>query len=337
MFNFRNTWMATCLLALGCLLLSGVNRGAEDKKEDKKKAEKKKEEPKKKPKPLLNKSEELKADDEKDTKRTKSPCKIYPVKLTADTRYQIDLKSKDFDAYLRLLDFLDNEVAFNDDIDPSTFDARIVYQAAKTSVYKIVVTSYDGKAGKFTVTAIETDKKTPLATGSKFTGKASELKLKVGKTTYVGELSEKDPAAFKRYYKLFTVPLEKDQSYLIENRAADPKTLDAYLFLEDADGAPLESDRISGADSSPRIIYKAAQTGIFRIIATSAREQQTGKFTLDIGPAPDTKKTKKSSRMERPGDPAATIVPALGLKIIRRELPSLGEPPSANTLVVTCP
>jgi hypothetical protein len=271
-----------------------VNRGAGDKKEDKKKDEKKKEEPKKKPKPLLHKSEELKADDKKDTKRTKSPCKIYGVKLTEGTKYQIDLKSKDFDAYLRLLDSLDNEVAFNDDIDPSTFDSRIVYQAAKTGFYQIVVTSYDGKAGKFSLTAIETDKKTPLATGSKFTGKARELKLNDDKTTYVGELTEKDSAAFKRYYKLFSVPLEGDKTYRIENRAADPKTLDAYLFLEDTDGAPLESDRISGDDSSPRIIYKAAQSGIFRIIATSAREGQTGKFTLDIGPADAAKKGKKN-------------------------------------------
>jgi hypothetical protein len=294
MLNFRSTWMAACLLALGCLFLSGVNRGAGDKKEDKKKDEKKKEDPKKKPKPLLSKSEELKPDDEKDTKRTKSPCKIYGVKLTEGTKYQIDLKSKDFDAYLRLLDSLDNEIAFNDDIDPSTFDSRIVYQAAKTGFYQIVVTSHDGKAGKFSLTAIETDKKTPLATGSKFTGKARELKLNDDKTTYVGELAEKDSAAFKRYYKLFSVPLEGDKTYRIENRAADPKTLDAYLFLEDTDGAPLESDRISGDDSNPRIIYKAAQSGIFRIIATSAREGQTGKFTLDIGPADAAKKEKKN-------------------------------------------
>ena len=319
MFNFRSTWMAACLLALGSLFLAGVNRGAGEKKENKKKEEKKKEDPKKKPKPLLHKAEELKPDDEKDTKRTKSPRKIYRVKLTADTRYQIDLKSKDFDAYLRLLDFLDDEVAFNDDIDPSTFDSRIVYHATKTGVYQIVVTSYDGKAGKFTVSAIETDKKTPLATGSKFTGKASELKLKDDKTTYVGELTVKDPAAFRRYYKLFSIPLEHDKTYRIENRAADPKTLDAYLFLEDAGGAPLESDRISGDDSNPRIIYKAAQTGIYRIIATSVREQQTGKFTLDIGPAGDTKKNKKASRMERPSQPPTTIFPALRLRVVHGE------------------
>jgi hypothetical protein len=325
MFNFRSTWMAACLLALGSLALTGVNRGAGDKKEDEKKEEKNKEKPKKKPKPLLHKVEELKANDKKDTKRTKSPCKIYQVKLNADTRYQIDLKSKDFDAYIRLLDFLDEEVAFNDDSDPSTFDARIVYQPAKTNIYKIVVTSYDGKAGIFTVTAIETDKKTPLATGTIFTGKASELKLKDDKTTYVGELTEKDPAAFRRYYKLFSVPLEQDKTYRIENRAADPKTLDAYLFLEDTGGAPLESDGTSGDHSNPRIIYKASQNGIYRIIVTSAREQQTGKFTLDIVPAEDTKKNKKANRTERPGQPPATTFPAPRLRVVHGELH-----PSAN-------
>jgi hypothetical protein len=294
MFDCRNIWRLACLVGMAGLafvLLVDRTLPAGGKKTDEKKAEKKKEEKKdqKKPEPLLDKSEELKAGDERDTKQTKSPRKVYPVKLIAGKKYQIDLKSKDFDAYLRLLDSQNKEVAFNDDSNPATFDSRIVYQPASTGVYKIVVTSYDGKSGKFTVTAVETDKKTPLQTGSRYIGQAIELKLKDGKTTRNGELTEQDRSAFKRYYQIFTVRLEKDKSYRIFIRANDAKTLDARLFLEDADGAPLDS----ASSGEGGIVFMGVKSGSYRLIATSAREGQTGRFTLDIGPAAPGKKEEK--------------------------------------------
>jgi hypothetical protein len=281
MLNQRNLWLAACLLGLGCLLHTGLDLSAGDKKKEEKKDKKE---------PRLKKSAELKADDEKDTKLTKSPRKVYTISLAAGATYQLDLASKDFDAFLRLEDAAGNEVAFNDDADPATFDSRIVYKASKAGDYKIIVTSFDAKAGKFTLTVVEADQKAIASTGSKFQGKAIELKLNDGKGEYLGELMETDNASFKRYYKLLTVPLEKGKTYRIEGRAADPKTLDAYLFLEDADGTLLDSAGASGENRNARIVYKTAKTGTYRVIATSARMEQTGKFTLDVGP--DTKEPK---------------------------------------------
>ena len=251
-------------------------------------------EKKKKPDPILDKSSELKKDDDKDTRLTKSPAKVFRVTLTGGARYQIDLKSKAFDAYLRLLDTKDNEVAFNDDADIATFDSRIVYQPAKTGDFKIVITSLDGKAGKFSIFAIEVDAKTPLLTGSRFVTKAIPLKLSDGKATYKGELTETDGTAHKRAYKLFKVEVEQDKTYRIEAHAADPKTLDASIILEGAGGLPIASDRSSGKEANPRLTYKAAKSGIHRVIVTTTRESQTGRFTLDIAPAADAKKDKKN-------------------------------------------
>src|SRR5258708_3532807 len=127
-------WSPLCVLALGCLLLGGMSITAGDKKTDKKK------EPSKSKVPVFSASAELKADDEKDTKAglTGSPRKVFALKLTGGTTYQIDLKSKNFDTYLRLLDEKGSEVAFNDDADPNTLDSRIVYKPAKTADFKIV-------------------------------------------------------------------------------------------------------------------------------------------------------------------------------------------------------
>jgi hypothetical protein len=276
--------LAACLMGVGCLLFVGIDVSAGDKKKD----EKQKEKPKK-PAPLLEKAEELKTSDEKDTKPglTKSPRKVYSITFAEGKKYQIDLKSKDFDPFLRLLDAQGAEVAFNDDFDPfASLDSRIVYQPAKSGEYKIIVTSYNAKVGKFTLAVIEADAKTPLMTGSRFAGKAVELQLKDGKARHLGELTEKDAANFRRYYKLFTVPMDKDKTYRIECRADDPKALDAHVLLEDADGTLLDS-------AAGSIVHKAAKTGTFRVIATTARELQTGKFTLEIVPAEEAKKSKK--------------------------------------------
>ena len=106
-----------------------------------KKAEKKKEPTP----PLLKKADELKASDAMDTRLTKSPCKTYPISLTEGKIYQIDLSSKFFDAFLRLEDAKGKPVAFNNDADSSTFDARIVYKAAQTGDHKIIAANMADK------------------------------------------------------------------------------------------------------------------------------------------------------------------------------------------------
>ncbi len=290
MCGFRNPSIAACLVLAAGFFVFGVNSGAGEKKQDKKKEEpKKKDEPKKNPEPILSKSAELTAEDEKDTKRTKSPRKVYKVTLEGGKRYKIDLASRSFDAYLRLLDAEDKEVAYNDDLDLTTFDARIVYEPAKTGAFKIVVTSFDGRTGKFSVNAIETGAKAALLTGSRFAGTPIELKLKDGKASYSGELNEKDASVFKRSFKLFTVELEKGTTYRLEVRADDPKLLDAYLFLETAAGFLLKADGGSGKLGNPSIVIQAEESGPYRVIATSIQERRLGRFTLDIAPAGESK------------------------------------------------
>jgi hypothetical protein len=287
---------------------AGLDLRAGGKKKEEKKAEKR---------PLLKKAAELKSDDEKDTKLTKSRRKVYTIALAAGETYQLDLVSKDFDAFLRLEDSAGNEVAFNDDANPATLDSRIVYKASKASEYKVIVNSYDAKAGKFNLTVVGADKKTIVSTGSKFKGKAIAFNLKDRKGRSLGELTENDNVAFKRYYKLYTLELEKDKTCRIENRADDPKTFDAYLFLEDADGTLLDS--ASGESRSARIIYKAAKSGTRRVIVTTARTDQTGKFTLDIRHAADAKKDNETTRLETRVNPSVAISPVLRHRLAQGE------------------
>src|SRR5260221_9527194 len=62
-------------------------------------------------------------------------------------------------------------------------------------------------------------------TNSQFKTTPIELKLKDGKVSYAGELTDKDVSVQKHYFKVFTVQLEKGKTYRIDHRdrGGDPK------------------------------------------------------------------------------------------------------------------
>jgi Bacterial pre-peptidase C-terminal domain len=278
MLRNRNAWRIALLLELGGVVLSLLVADSSIDASDKK-AEKKNDPP-----PLLKKSDDLAASDPMDSRLTKSPCKTYAVALTEGKTYQIDLSSKFFDSFLRLEDAKGKQVAFNDDADASTFDARIVYKATQTGEYRIIAASADGKLGRFDLSVVEAGKKAALLTGSRFRAKAIDLSLKDGKASYRGKLDEKDAAALNRYYKVFVLSLEKNKTYRFESKPDDPKVLTVNLYLEDADGALLDSSGFSKDGVTARIVHKTASAGSYRITVTTKPAQQVGRFSLEIVP-----------------------------------------------------
>src|SRR5262245_54555492 len=79
----------------------------------------------------LNVKGELTDNDNKDRVRDQSYCKIYTFKMTKGRTYQIDMMSKDLDAYLRLENPKGNQVAEDDD-GGDGLNARIIYKAEET-------------------------------------------------------------------------------------------------------------------------------------------------------------------------------------------------------------
>jgi thiol-disulfide isomerase/thioredoxin len=270
MLKNRNSLWAASSLGLVCLLLAGVNVGAGDKQGA-----------------ILSKQGVLKEDDAKDTKLTTSPSTKYPIKLTAGKTYRIDLKSTDFDSFLRLEDSTGKEVAFDDD-GGGFPDAQINYKAPKTGDYTIIVTSYDKKAGNFTLTVVEA---APPIGNSRFQAKAITLTLKDGKASDTNELNAKDAVFQKHFFKIFTVNLDKGKTYRFDNRDLGDKA-SPLLFLEDGDGNQLEADGGRADDAS--IVYKVAKAGAYRLVATTGRPSQTGKFILEIAPETDPKLLKQA-------------------------------------------
>jgi hypothetical protein len=98
---------------------------------------------------------QITAGDERDTVRTESVRKVYEVKMSAGREYVIDLRSEDFDSYLRLEGDDRAELARDDDSGGFPH-ARIRYRAARDGVYRVIATTYRGGAyGRFSLSITE--------------------------------------------------------------------------------------------------------------------------------------------------------------------------------------
>ena len=239
------------IIAAGALVL-GARIGAGEKKD-------------KKPDELAINDELINAD-LKDKVRKDSLCKTYTYKMTAGKTYLIDMKSRDFDSFLRLEDPDGTQVAEDDD-SGGKLDARIVYRAAKTGEYTVCATSVRESMGKFTLTVKE------------FIIPSVALKLQKGQATHQGNLAKTDfRYRGQKPHTLYTIELEAGKTYQIDQVS---KAFDAYLYLEDPDGVIVGEDDDSGGNLNARIIHKAAKTGKYQIIA-STFDGGTGAFTLTV-------------------------------------------------------
>jgi hypothetical protein len=73
----------------------------------------------------------------------RTPCKVYQVRLEAGFTYIFELRSLQFDAYLRLSNLAGTPLARDDD-DGGGLNARIRFQPPSTGLYKIYATALKG-------------------------------------------------------------------------------------------------------------------------------------------------------------------------------------------------
>src|SRR5207245_1178819 len=93
---------------------------------------------------------ELTAKDPFDKVRTKSHSKVHELELKAGEGYIIDLRSKEFDTYLRVEDPAGKTVDENDDVSATDRNSRVAIDAKLTGQYRALVTTFGpGKTGKY--------------------------------------------------------------------------------------------------------------------------------------------------------------------------------------------
>jgi hypothetical protein len=213
-------------------------------------------------------NDQLTGGDAKDTKLKASPARRKTVELRGGVLYVLDLKSKDFDAYLRLEDPAGKPLAEDDD-SGGGFNARLFFIPPKTAAYTVIATSFNHKVGKYRWTVQEAHLP------------ATPLKLKQDRADVKGTLTltgPRSPFSPHNSSTLYRVELKAGKTYVLELSSA---AFDAYLSLADATLRQLASDDDSGGKRNARIRFMCKEAGTYYVVATGLGQPEGG-FELKL-------------------------------------------------------
>jgi tetratricopeptide (TPR) repeat protein len=92
----------------------------------------------------------LTPDDPPDVRGNRRYHKVFLVHLEKGKAYTIDLTAKAFDAFLRVENAIGRHLAEDDDGGSGT-DARLLFRPITDGTYRLIVTTFDGRHGAFTL------------------------------------------------------------------------------------------------------------------------------------------------------------------------------------------
>lgn len=243
---------------------------------------------------LLDEAGELTAADKK---LNNKHYKTYTLSMSAGTTYTIDLTST-FDTYLYLLD-AKSIVAQNDDVKAGNLNSRIVYKPSVNGTYRVIATSLrPAITGKYRIRV--------TADGPAVVAKKDPDPVRPtpgGPVLDVAQqLTKQDPQSLGRHYKYFPVGLTAGTTYTIEMTSGD---FDTYLKLLDAKGIVAQNDD-GGFKTDSKIVYRASASGSYRVMATSFKPGDTGRFRLTVSAGGPTVVAKTDPK--KPVDPGKPVV-----------------------------
>jgi Tfp pilus assembly protein PilF len=122
-------------------------------------------------------------------------------------------------------------------------------------------------------------------------------------------------------YKVQEVKLLAGKTYVIEMDLIGPPGLDPYLVLLNPAGQKVAEDDDGGGYPNARLAYRAAETGTFRVYATTFAPGMTGKFRLTISEAAEGPAAKADYDL---------AVPFLRQRDFDRAIPHLEKAVAAN-------
>jgi Ca2+-binding EF-hand superfamily protein len=107
-----------------------------------------------------------------------------------------------------------------------------------------------------------------------------ELRPQKGLVNYNGTIDATDEKyQGRKRAKIFTLQVEKGNTYEITMVSQD---FNAYLYLEDPDGTILDKNLGGDKGMTSRIVYRATESGAYRVIATSQLGTGIGSFAISV-------------------------------------------------------
>lgn len=214
----------------------------------------------------------------------KKPAKAFTVELAPEHSYQIDLRSAEFDSFLRLTDAQNKQLAKDDD-SGGNLNSRILFTPPAKGTYRIIATSFDNRTGGFQLSVKIAGKAiaggpvpvalVPALPETKIATPTADKAIALG-----GQINANDPLdpVRRKRAKIYTVELDPGSCYQID-LVSD--AFDAFLRLTNDQNIDLGHDDDGGGGLNSRLTFVPATKGLYRIVATTL-DQGTGGFQLSI-------------------------------------------------------
>jgi S1-C subfamily serine protease len=223
----------------------------------------------------FTKSGSLSAMDPLDPLRS-TPAQTFNLVLKKGKPCIVELKSKDFDPYVRLENMAGLSVKLEDV--GGEGKSSLTYTPLADGVFRAVVTAYNYKPGAF-----------ELKVGEGAPPK--EYEVKPAGLDIAASLTQTDPldielGKFTQFRcKIYHIKMQAGQKYQLE---VTTNQFDPILRIEDGRGKELAFDRNSGGQLHPRIVFAPSTDSVFRVIV-SHYDARLGNFSLNVRPLPPPK------------------------------------------------
>lgn len=201
-----------------------------------------------------------------------TPQQAFNLHFRKGKSYVIDVKSREFDPFLRL-ENMAKVVLKNEDIGGGGH-STLFFSPFQDGIYRLTTTAYDSKLGRFDLTVRETagPKQHDIGQGLKLPGNLNAfdpLDIVNGKQSALR-------------CKIFAVSMKAGRKYQIDMTSMQ---FDPFLRIEDERGRQLAADDDSGGNLNARLTFTPPTDGVYRIIATQF-DTRFGAFDLFVRPVP---------------------------------------------------
>lgn len=202
---------------------------------------------------------ELTEKDAFDTLRDTSRAKVHELELKAGEVYLFDLRSVDFDPFLRLEAAAGVKISENDDVSDTDLSSRIAFAPKKTGKYRAVVTAFEGGiTGRYSL-------------------QLGKLKNVGNAKTIAGKLTADSPKGGLRYFAVHKFEFKAGDYWLIDLSSRDFDPGLTVVFNK-----KLVASDIGDNGPNARLVVAIAETGEHLLQAVALGAGAKGDYTLRL-------------------------------------------------------
>ena len=208
-----------------------------------------------------------------------SHYRTFPFVGRAGDTITAELQSIDFDANLILTDGLGNRIVANDD-GGEHCNARLTHVLPQDGRYRLYANSSStAELGAFRLALRRGGSVAPADTICRGFGRVMGM-IQIGETVE-GSLTTDDGmfTSDSTYFQRWVIPVTPGQPFTVDLTSDD---FDAYVLLTWGGGDMVLENDDGGGACNARLVYTPTDDRPLRILANTARKQETGRYVLRV-------------------------------------------------------